>query len=420
MNYFKNIYTKAEAYFVSRAPEMTIRVENEIRNMANGKKLSDMAQPDPVEPTAKSLKDWKEAIAAATDRESPDWSLLENLHDNLLLDNHLMSVIETRILYTQRSKFRMVDAEGKEVKEATALLERPWYNEAVYKALFKQYRGRKLLEFYELDENNELAQVDEIPQSMFNPVKGIITKNQGDTEGWNYRTGVFANQYLQIGRNDELGMLTQLAPIVLAKKLGLGAMLDYVDKFGVPPIFIKTDREDDTRLKELFEAAKNFKRNHFMVGRGQETFEIGNIGGPGTAPHEALMKFVNDEISKRILGGSGLVDEKSFVGSTTIQFNLTKDRFEADKLFWKSLFNAHIKPRLVKLSPVYAMLENLYFEWDDTESMTQKEIIDAIVALSNAYEIDPDYVEEKTGIKITGVKNIAPGVLGGAPPQGKQ
>ena len=412
MNFLSKIYQSIEKGFVQRAPESLIRVENAIRQ--GGKPPSQMITPEPVEMAAKTLKDWKEAIAAASDRDSPNKTGIVNLHQNLLLDNHLMSTIETRILYAQRSKYKLVNENETENPELTWLLERPWFNDLIFKVLFPQYQGTSLYEFFDLNADGELEQINEIPQTHFNAEKGLILKEAGGSEGWQYKTGAFANQYLQVGRNDDLGMLTQLAPIVLAKKLGLGTLLDYVDKFGVPPIFITTDREDDTRLKELYNAALNFKRNHFMVGRGMEKFEIGQTNGIGTAPHENLMKFANDEISKRILGGSGLIDEKSFVGSANIQFNLTKDRFEKDKQFFKYIFNSHIKPRLVKLSPVYAPLATHYFDWDSTESLSQMELIDAISKLGNIYEIDTDYVEKVTGIPITGIKQNNGG-FGGVP-----
>ena len=52
---------------------------------------------------------------------------------------------------------------------------------------------------------------------------------------------------------------------------------------------------------------------------------------------DKLIERANGEMSKRILGGSGLTDEKSFVGSSEIQFRLAKDRFESDKLLVKNI-----------------------------------------------------------------------------------
>lgn len=407
-NIFGKWFNQIQDKFIREAPDSKILVEAAYRRGGGTSGRSPHMNIDPVSPQAKTLTDWKIAIMSATDRENPNRGPLMRLNDNLMLDNHLASVIESRILYCQRSAHKLVNDKGEENKELSWLLERPWFDEMIYKVIFKKFQGTTLLGMFDLTPDGELAEIMEIPQSHFNTRLGIITENEGEIHGTSYREGPMANYVLQIGSDYELGMFEKLAPIVLAKKLGLGSWLDYIDKYGVPPLFITTDREDDTRIQELYNAAKNFKSNHFMVGRGQEKFEIGKDAAGSVSPFDPLMTRANDEMSKRVLGGSGITDEKSFVGSAEIQFRLAKDRFESDKLFFKYIFNAHIKPRLVKLSPVYAPLANHYFEWDDTETMSKSELIDAVVKLGGVYEIDPAYIEEQTGIPVIGMKYPAP------------
>lgn len=357
---------------------------------------------------AKTLKDWQMAIAAATSPDSPEWSLLYNLHENLLIDDHLASVIDSRILHAKRTPIKFVDAKGKEDKEVSKLFERPWFEDLIDIAIGSRFRGRRLIELYELNDLNELETVTEIKQPWFNANKGIITKNPGDTTGWNYREGIYADHYVQVGKNDNLGILTPMAPIVLAKKLGMGSWLDFVDKYGVPPLFITTDREDKERMNQLWAAASKFKSNNFMVGRGQEKFEFADINGANVDPFERLALRADNMISKRVLGGTGLTDEKGFVGSVEIQYKLAKDRFESDKLFFKYFFNAQIRPRLIKLSPVYAPLKTYSFEWDNAENMGLTELVNLIVKLGEQYEIEPEYLKNTTGIPIIGRLNATP------------
>lgn len=353
-----------------------------------------------------TLREWKNAVASATDPETPDRVQLAELYDNMMIDNHLASVVESRILFCQRSKFKLVDANGTESQELSKLFERPWFDELIYKVLFSKFQGTTLLELYETNDDNELEAVNEIPQPYFNPVKGIVMANPGDSTGDYYRDSPYV---VQVGRDFDLGMFEKLAPIVLAKKIGWGALLDYVDKYGVPPLIIKTDREDAARLNELYEAGLNFKNNTVLVMRGNETVDTPAVQGQGTSPFGDLHTRADEQISKRVLGGSGLTDEKSFVGSSEIQFRLAKDRFESDKLFFKYQFNAKIRPILINLSPVYAPLHNYRFEWDDSESMDMKEYVSSVVQLANVFELDHAEVAKKTGLPIIGLRQ------GGAP-----
>jgi len=358
---------------------------------------------------AKNIRDYKNAVALALDNDNPDRSFLADLYNNLMLDNHLASVIDTRILFTQHSPFKVVDDKGDENEKLTWLLERSWFEEIMRYVLFSKFQGTTLIELFELNAEGELSTVNEIPQSHFIPSKGIIIKQLGDLNGWRYKEGVYANYYVQIGKDRDLGILERVATMILAKKLGVGAWMDYIDKYGTPPLFITTDREDNARLQQLFSAALNFKRNSFMVGRGQEKFEVGDThAGNSKDTFDVFIARINDEISKRVLGGSGMIDEKAYVGSAEIQFKLAEARFNADRLFFKYIFNSQIKPRLVNLSPVYKAFENHYFDWDNSEAKTADGVATLIKKLSDAgYAIDPDFVEQETGMKIIGYKTGA-------------
>lgn len=406
-NIFKGLLNSLQDLAIKHAPNSKILIEAANRrgvSNSGSSSLLEMLETAARTASAQSMKKYKDAVQMATDPENGNKVGIVDLYRNLMLDNHLASVIESRILYSQRSAFKLVDANGEENKDVTNLLERQWHHDLIYKVLFHQFQGTTLIEMYHLDANGELLEIDEIPQTHFNARKGIITKTVGDNTGWNYREGVFAPYYVQIGKDNALGMLEMLAPIVLAKKLGMGSWLDYIEKYGVPPLFITTDREDDERLQQLFTAASQFKSNQFMIGRGEEKFEVGQINGAGTAPFDSLITRADEQMSKRVLGGAGLTDEKAFVGSAEIQFRLAKDRFESDKTLYRNIFNNIIKPKLIALSPVYAPLANYTFVWDDTENMSKKEIIDAIAKLGATFDVDPEWIFQQTGIPVLGRK----------------
>lgn len=412
-NPFVNLYEVVENHVLKTVDFNKLRVAAVSRDKAPSQSL----EREAVTLQAQTLAEWKSAVAMATDPDNPDRSYLQRLYDNLLLDNHLASVIDSRILFCQRSPFKIVNEKGEENAELSWLFERTWFEDFVKNTLMARFVGNTLQELYFLDEiTKELRQIDTIPMAYYNPKKGIITKSAGDATGWLYKEGALASYYIQSGKDEDLGLLAQMAPIVLAKKLGLGSWLDYVEKYGVPSLFITTDREDDNRLNQLFQAAQNFKSNGFMVGRGNEKFEVGKDASGGNPDNfDKLIERANTEISKRILGGAGITDEKAYVGSSEIQFRLTKDRFESDKLLVKNVINQNLFPRLLKLSPVYAPLANHYFDWDNTENQTQEQITNMVNTLSANFELDLEEVSQRTGFKILGQKNN--GMTPATPPE---
>ncbi|GIZ09995.1 hypothetical protein [Flavobacterium sp. UMI-01] len=402
-NPFLPLYRAIEKKIILRADP---RLLNAVAVAKNGNAPSSQLNYEAETMQRQTLKEWTQAIMLATDPENPDKTALHALYKNLMLDNHLASIIDSRILFCQRSPFKIVNENGDENEDLSWLFERTWFEEFVRLVLMKRFEGAKLIELFDINpETQELAEVDEIPMPFFNASKGLITKTPGDNKGWPYKEGALKQFYIQVGKDNELGMLAQMAPIILAKKLGFGSWLDYVEKYGVPALFITTDREDDTRLKELFEAASNFKGNGFMVGRGQEKFEIGKADGGNPDNFDKLIERANGEMAKRILGGAGLTDEKAFVGSSEIQFRLAKDRFESDKLLVKNIINEQLFPRLIKISPAYGVLQGHYFDWDNTESQTPKEVADLVNILGQQFELDPEEISQKTGFTILGQKS---------------
>lgn len=400
---FAKFYKTAESYFLRRAPETVLRVMAESKRDSNP--TSRQIQIDAESMSVKTLEDWKMCILMATNPETPNFLYWYQMIQNLMLDNHLVSVMESRILHSQRSNYKIVDEKGNEKEDLTWMFQRTWFEEFVYLALMSKFQGRKLLEMIETNKLGELRTITEIPMTNFDAKKGIIVKTNGDENGWPYKEGAYADYYLQVGKDRDLGVLSQMAPIILAKKLAMGSWLDFVEKYGIPPLFVTTEREDSTRLNELYDMATNFKAANFMIGRGSEKFEIPNITTSNSqSVFDTLIERSNSEISKRILGGTGLTDEKGFVGSVEIQYQLAKDRFESDKLFLANLINQELIPRLVKLSPFYAPLQGHYFEWDNAEQFDSGKIADLITKLGPYFHIDPEQVEQKTGLKILGVK----------------
>lgn len=354
----------------------------------------------------KEIKDWKLAIMSFTDPDNPRRGLLMRFYESLKLDLHLGSCLDQRILPIQCAKFKLINEKGEEDTEAHKLLEKPWFLELIRLIVKSTFEGTTLIELFEINEKGEIKEIAEIPQSNFLAHKGIVITEEMDDFGTSYKEGIYKNYYIQIGADASIGLLNQLAMIILAKKLGLGSWMSYIEKFGIPPIFITTDRMDRSRIDELFEMLTNFKSSFFAVLQGSEKIETQtNAAVDGYQSFKALHEVCDNAISKRLLGGTGTTDEKSFVGSAEVHERQLQMRNKVDKLLFKFYFNEEIKPRLVALSSVYAPLAKLTFDFDDKETLTLKETIELIKSLSQFYEFDIDELVKITGLPITAVKS---------------
>ncbi len=398
-----NLITQIGNYFISKADRKTIL--NAYYSKNKGRPIDWKRQAQNM--SAKKIEDWKMALMSATDPDNPRRGELMRFYNNLLTDLHLSACIENRVLPVQCAPFKLVDKDNNPDTEAKKLLERPWWLDLTRLITNHTFEGTKLIEMFEVNEKGELKEVTEIPQSNFIPTKGIVIKEEYDDNGVSYKEGKYKNYYIQIGNDWNLGLLNRVAVIVIAKKLGLGAWLSYIEKYGVPAIFAITDRIDDTRRDELFEMLENFRMNHFAVLQGGEKIETSDSAKVDA--HNTFKSIIDDvankELSKFLNGGTGTTDEKAFVGSAEVHERQLQMRIMVDKLLFKYYFNEEIKPRLVALSSVYAPLENLTFEWDETETLTLKEILDAVQGLSAHYNFTIDELVKITGLPFESVKN---------------
>jgi hypothetical protein len=357
----------------------------------------------------REIKDWQSAVMTATNPDDPRRGNLMRFYQNIRLDNHLLSVIDTRILKVQRSSFKLVNDKGEENEELKALLERPWFEDIIRLVLYTRFQGTTLIELFDTNEIGEVKSVSEIPQSNFIAQKGLILYEEFDTNGILYKDGAYKDYYFQVGSDWDLGMFNELAIIITAKKLGLGSYMSFIEKYGVPPIFAITERMDTTRRDELFDMLENFKSNHFAVLQGTEKIEIPkDYNVDGYKSYQTLIDSIcNKEMSKRVLGGTASTDEKSFTGAAEVQERVAQDRYEADKLLFKYYFNTEIRPRLVKLSSVYKDFANYSLIWDNQETLDIIGYIDGVEKLSQFYDFDIEEIKKRTGLPIVSIKDTS-------------
>lgn len=399
-----NLKDKFLDKILSYIPDGKVKVEAALRGEKKGKTAMTEIKRSSVLFEAKTLADWKNAIALATDPENPSFLFLAELYQNLKLDSHTVSVIESRIFRVLRSKFVFINEAGDEVPEVKILFERPWFEDFLKEALWSKFEGVKVLEIFKVDEFLELYTAEAIPMEHTNPKKGLILKEPGDETGYDYRSGILESYYMQIGKDRELGMLADIAPLILAKKLAMGSWLDFIEKFGIPPRFVTTDNMTTQRQNELLEMMLAMVNNHVAVIQGTEKIEIGDV--PRTDAHKVFDEMIarlNSEISKRILGQTMTTENGSSRSQAEVHEKVANDRHESDKLFAQYIINKELMPRLISLSSFYAPLANLSFDWDETDEMEKGDMVDKAVALTNAgFVLDHEILANKTGLPITG------------------
>ena len=408
-NPFKSIYDSIED-FVLRSATFK-KLANTFYLRGGGTSTQKIAyERQSADMRTKEIKDWQTAVMSATDPDNPRRELLYFIYQSLLRDDDLQATIENRVLPLQMASYKIVDKKTGEVKqEAMDLLERTWFQELRKMSVMSQLQGNLLVALGDkLNPNTmEIEEIYEIPQSNYVAQSGVIVERPYDTSGTSYREGGMETYYYQFGKDWDLGLLNVLAIPIFAKKLGFGSWISYIDQFGIPFMFVVTDRLDEKRRDELFDMMNEMRSGRYAVLQGQERIDFGKEASSSTTnAFEPFMERCHSIITRLILGQTGTTNNEAFEGTSKVHEKVEKYRHEADKLLFMYAFNKDIIPRLIKISPVYSVFEGCKLEWDNHETLTLKEYIDAIKNLAYTFDFDPKEVAEMTGLPIVAVKEI--------------
>lgn len=418
MGLFDFFWKPIERKVLTNANELDLRIEAARREGGRGgSKYSDMIVNEGISLRNQDLEDWKRAMNQARAGDSPSRISLYNVFDSLRFDAHVESCIDSRILPVLRSKYMIYNSKsGDEMPELAELFKKTWFKNWIKHAMMSRFIGAVVIEMFDM-EDGELTAVTRIPERHVDIKKKIIKKNQGDETGWSYEKPPIDLYYMQVGDDDDLGILATIAPWVIAKKFAVGSWSDFVEKFGVPPRWVTANTNDKKRLDQLSTMMRNMISSAWAVLQGDEKIE--SLQVPGTdawRTFDQLISRMNSEVSKRILGQDGTTDNKDAsgtYGSLKVLQDVAEDRHEADKDFIKDLINTELFPRLIRMG---YKLDGAYFDWDDFNGLPIEKIVDAVSKLSPYYEIDIPYIEEKTGIKILKQKPL-PGAIQNPSPE---
>jgi SPP1 gp7 family putative phage head morphogenesis protein len=365
------------------------------------------------------MEDWEAALNMAKNLLRPDRTRLMDLYDSILKDAHLGSVMETRVLRVVRGKFMLTDADGKPRPDLLHLLETQWFEDFLQYVTEALFFGHSLIELGELARPGELRQVNRIDPRNVLPYQGIVARRRGEETGYLFREEPLRSYLIEVGRPDDLGLLERVAPVAVVKKYAIGSWSAFVGTYGIPSRWIKTRGNDARRVKQLETVMQNMMSSAYAIIQGDEEFGIAPTpAGDPVKVFDDLVSRMNSEISKRILGQDGTTDNKDAsgtYGSLKVLAGVAEDRHAADKASAAYVVNQELLPRLTALGYPF---KGIRFAWDAMQDLSPTEIVDAVSKLGLVFDIDPEYIEKRTGIRILGARRM-PGELGpegGNPP----
>lgn len=390
------------------------------------KQASSGIVPEITSQRAVTLKEWHQAIDMAKHPQIMNRRNLMMVYDNVFLDLHLDSVMETRLLNACGSPFYLYDPNGDIDKGATRLLKSKWFFLYIKEAILSRFYGYSLLEFWEtgLPVAVQLNK-KKVTFSPFSDVKLIDRKhvrpplkrwyeNTFDDidRGFPYSEPPYNNYYIGLGDPDDLGKFLKIAPIALAKRYALGAWGEFDEKLGIPFRKVTMQGNNKARESKLAEILKNMGSAGWGIFQQGEEMEL--IQTAGTDVHKCfseLLKYCDDAMSKAVLGETMTTDSGSSRSQSETHETTRDIRFMSDQEFITMMATEYLIPLLIARG---YPLEGYTFGYDQTKQLDPQKQINIDQVLLQYFDLSPEYLSNKYNIPIDaiGVKlNVTSGLL---------
>lgn len=375
-------------------------------NQQNRAKLSTELVEQYVFKTRQDISKWRIAENAIKAVEFPMSYLLYNLYDDIMNDTTVTSQIENRTLEAISANFNLRPKGGDIDVELTEELQNAEFiNEIIRQIVYTRFFGHSVIE---LDWDNTTGEnnlkTTLIPRQNIIAKKGWFHKNYQDAEKINYRElQEYGTWILEFGKNDDLGLLNKIVPHVLFKKFAQSCWSELCEIYGIPPRVMKTDTQDPQALARGKKMMQQMGTAAWFIIDSTEEFQWAQGVQTNGDVYNNLIRLCTNEISIALNGAVlGQDTQNGSYGKEKAGQDTLKKLVMADMAMVEMYMNTRVMPALARIGVVP---EDYVFQYEIAEDT--EELWKMTVQALNHFTVDPEWVKDKFGIKITGERESA-------------
>jgi SPP1 gp7 family putative phage head morphogenesis protein len=356
---------------------------------------------------------WRAALDRAEGVYFPDRTALLNIYADLVLDNHLSSVLETRLINVLSKPFKLQNAAGDENIELTKLLKKPWFRKFCTYALESIFYGHSLIEF-PVPVAGHFPGCELVPRQYVSPELGIVRSMPGQITGTEFRDNPdFSPWLIEVGELTNLGLLNKAAPMALYKKNVVSAWADFTEIFGMPYRAVKTEAEGD-ELQRIEEIIADMGQASYGVFPEDVKIDFISPATGNVALYDTFVERANSELSKLVLGQTMTTDSGSSRSQGEVHERVAASYTRADAEFLASLINEQLLPFMVQHGYKVAGLEFVYDESEQLPKLDQFKIAEGL--LKAGLKVKRTWLESTFGVELEDEPTAAAEAVAGAVP----
>ncbi len=345
------------------------------------------------------IKRLRAAINIAESKTNPNRVELYRIYKDVLLDAHVSACIMQRKNAILCRSFK-IKKDGEEIEEQTEILKQRWFSEFLNHCLDAKAWGSSLIDFGAMVDD-KFEDICIVPREYVCSEFQVVSKFQGGCDGEDINDPRWIPWNMFIGSKTDLGYLLQASFLYIWKKTTLGNWSEYNEKFGVPMRIGKTAVSDDVMLSNMEDALKNAGSSFWAVVDNNDSIEF--LDAEKSGAYEVFDKHVermNSEISKLVLGQTGTMDEKNFVGSAQVHYAVRQDIIESDATEIEYIVNNKLIPWLNRY---HGFSITGTFKFDFAQTMTKQEKAQFVASTMGVFQYDLEWIEEEFNVEISDI-----------------
>jgi phage gp29-like protein len=363
--------------------------------------ISQLAK-EAVDRARAEIKKWRSAINAIDDPENPRWALLQDLLDNLSTDGHLMACIQIRKAATLSSRFYVKDKiTGEEQEEKTLLFMAEWFHNMLDQLLDSVFKAYTVVELSDPALNGWTMW----PRRNICPeLHRLYFEALGDKHIV-YTDPAFSKNVLELRCPHQFGILNDIVPQLIWKRNAQQAWADFTERFGIPLVSAttnKSDKKELDRIQVMLDALGQSATALLPEGTTITIHDQSTKGDPYKIFQEQI-KTSNEEISKRILGGTMITDNGSARSQSEVhERTLDRKVAEADRRMIEFFVNGKLMPLLRQWG--FPFSDTDQFVFDRSEELNLSDHWKIVYDATDIYEMDQEWVSNRFNLQIVGPK----------------
>ena len=249
---------------------------------------------------------WRTAIKQAEDPKEPDYTLLYDIFNDIMLDSHLTSIINKRIDHIKGTPL-VFSQEGKENPMVSALIGTPWFDEMLEDLLGSRFWGYTA-SWLDLN-NGTFRKYQMYDRRHIKPLKGMLLVKQDDRDGIDIARPPYDRFIITAGKPGDFGLLIKAVPWVLLKRGDVSDWATFNELFAMP--FRKgTYPQFSNDAKLIMEQAmkSSGSAGYAIVPEGFTLEFIQNTSNGSTTAYMTLAEFCDKQLSKLFLQSTMTVE----------------------------------------------------------------------------------------------------------------